>query len=666
MQVNDLYIDYLQRDPDSPAALAQLPSLLSIAKRYGDVVHYLSPQRFARLYQHTPSLRLVTQIADEGVAAARALGRIGDQVRFLLQRGVVDEIAHSNIRVSEVRARAAVNDVESAMAMANGATRPEERLRLLSAIARVQRGRGLPEDPDLTAQLRALFAQIDPKVYGPKLPEVATDLFATAPELAIEMVSSIGEEGGENAIDWALLRLSIEARASSDERLTEHARAISERIQSPAARKLSMEAAVILGRMSAESAIQEAEKLDATGDKLYVLQHWMQANRADAEALHVFEYGIRLALQATGYTATAQTFRELALCLPYIEGWHKLSYYIGILDAQQDVLRRTGPAEDYFRLQLLIARAEFKHDKVAAQKRYSDIYNEASVLADLSIRTAVMARLSASLTRVDPGRVLEAESLHTLADQELAQGVDLLLSLAADHFEATRGVLRALALARPGAALAVAAKLNTERRRDRAYQEFVETASVAPTSEWQVDYIAESLERIVDHAIFTETTTELVSGIRRRKLNLSDAKRLLPWIDHIKRIDGAEARARASAYFLSALAEAKAVAAPQSDEAIEEAVQELVALMESAWDALDADAEKLELGLDVVTLTARSTPSVAHSFVDRVNALKHNLVLPDAESGLTAFLQLQLASRALEGMVTRGFDRPELSDCFGA
>jgi hypothetical protein len=576
-------------------------------------------------------------------------------VRFTIQKCTIEELAQSEIAVSEVRARTAIGDYDNAFALAEAANRIEVRFRLLGAIARARKEAGLGNDPILDGRIRSLFDQLEPEALGSQLLDTASDLFYTAPDMAIELVSRGAQgNGGENAIDWALAGLAIQAQLMErDANAPKRAAAITERIQDPAARRLSTEASFILGRLTAGEAIAESKLLDTTGDRLYVLQHWMRSNRSRADASTVLEHGLTLLIQASGYTGDARVCRELSLCLPYIDDLQRVSYFIARIDAQRAVLEQHGPSEEFVRLQLLLARAEWRHDQAAATVRLEDVYNTVGSLKDPVVRTTALARLAGTLARIDPLHALDGNSdLHQLVDFELNEGVALLLKCSANQDEVLRGVVEALALRKPYLGLSIIERANTEWRRDYLYREFVESVTAMPLMEVDVHSLQAALDRIVDIRVHDATLHFFISGVARRRTGPDDALHVLPLVLRIANIHDAALRAATAGIAVRLLG-------PHKGAELMSARAGLLKLAKTSWTALDDDWRKLDLGFDLVADIATLEPSTAAELVTLLNGLKSTLALQDEEAVLAARLGIRLAIRAFGGLLSRSCDKNE-------
>jgi AAA ATPase domain len=650
--VDGLIIESLQRDPEGPDALSQLPSMFSSAERLQDLVAYLSADRVIALYQRTSSLSQVRQRLSLGADAARKLNRKGDIVRFALQEATVSAIAESSLPASEVRALTALDETDAALSIAEKAVRIADRFKLLVAIARTRRDAGVAEDPMLRERILGVYRELEPTMLGSKVADVAADLLHSFPDLAIELVSkSAGLAAGDsdNSLDWAFAKLSIQAQRDDRENGLKRARELRDRISNPHVKRLSTEAVMLMGRLSAAEAITEARRLDQTADQLYVLRHWMITNASREDAIVVLEEALQLALNATGYSVNAQVYRELATCLPYAKDQHAIQYYLGHFDAQRSALELLGPSEEYIRLQLILARARWSFDQHACRERYKDVYNAIDRITDPASRASCLARLVTSLKRIDPERLLDQDDqLHALAEQELRDRFAVLLMNAADHFEVAQPVLEALASTCFPLGLELAGRLNTSVRRDEAIELLIDSCSASASATTSIVELRGALARIGDPGIRERATVTWLSNIAAR-LRAGATMRVADHLQDVTSIVDGASRARLAADMMAS------AGASQTPADTAQALQEVA---RGAWGALDADWYKIDLAYDLVTITAKEFPHFAREMGERINEARGALALFDAETAVAAGLGLRLAARAYAGLLARDMASP--------
>ena len=643
--VNERIIEFHLRDPESPAALQDLPSYFTSANRLRDLVDYLSPERFARLYRTAASLSIVQQQVDRGIDAARELGRKDDLVRFTLQKAAINEIALSETTISEVRALTAVGDIDTAVALAEAESRIEAKFQLLAAIIRAHKDSGLTPNPNLLQRVERLVEEVDPEALGDQRISAALDLFHFLPEVAIRLVSEgqrVGGEG-EHGFDWGVLRLNLQAQLTeADPNARRQAEKQHANVADPGLRTLSTAATLLLAGMSADQVLTHAERLQGTSEHLFILRHWLLANRHATDAVKVLDESLRLAVQAKSYAVNASVYRQIAVVLPYLGTAQEAGYYINAIDAQRAVLERAGPEGEFFRLQLILARTQWKWDQEKGLNRLLELYTIAGEIDDPIVRLEATARLAGTLARMDPGRQSDGE-LHAIVDYELDQRFDEALAWTADHTDTARGVIQALVGPRPEKVLELIPRINTEWRRDRAYLEFVTEASTVATEEISPPAVHSALDAIVDPHVYDDALVTLAMNFAERPMSVQEKSNLKDLVLRARDLRSAEQRAKVCSSLASWLGGRGGAHAAAADALLDAAA--------NAWNALELDWKKLDVTAEIIASLARTESEVARAYTEEYNRIKDRLLLPDKETVVAARIGLLLALRAYSGLV---------------
>ncbi len=424
-RVTELLIAHLLQDPNSEQTRAVLPTYLNNAGRPAELLAYLTPSVMEARVKSSQSLHAVQNQTDMALNAARELGRNDEVMRLSLQKATIAEFDESAVGRFELRALAALGEFDLARGLAESALRQEDRLLLLAAFARSCREAKLPVSPDVVEQLIELHHVVDMNALGSRTTTLAIDLMHVRPDLAIDTVERAKRDAKEpdssSSADWDLARLALEARIANRETGTipDGAADIERKIKDPRAKRLAHEASIVLGDTSASNAIADAEALPTREDQVYVLRQWMLANRSRKDAPEVLEQALKIAIQATDYSMTAQHLREIATGLPYIDDQVVRTRLIAVVDSQAAVARELGPTEDYVRLQLIIARAETRGQLEASRKRVVELYFFINALEDFATQVVCSARLVAALRRIDPAQLYEGkEGIHSLSLSE--------------------------------------------------------------------------------------------------------------------------------------------------------------------------------------------------------------------------------------------------------
>lgn len=657
-KANDLLINHLLRDPESYTALRYLPGYYESAGRLEDILNYLSSDHFPRMLKCSQSLGPVKKQAQLGLDTARELRRDGDLVRFAIAKSVMTEVGSTSIWQSEIEARVALSDYDSAVALAQSSILKEERLQLLATIARAKCQQGLSPSLELQDQIRQLYSQIDcTSLDDQRVVEIAEDLIYSEPELAIEMVEEATDAMvDENALDWAFAKLAIRASSSNhgEYQSINAAHNIRSRIQDPDLRSLSGAVSLLVGDYRAAEVVDWVSKnLESVDKRLYILRQWAVDNREREDAPEVVRSALDLTIQSTPYAPNAGVFRQIATPLPFISDSAVARDLVDRFDAQKGTVERYGPTEDYVRLQLSLARAESKYDFDAACNRFLDVYQYASELDDLAVKTGCMARMVTTLAEMDPGSRLETEaSLHSRVQRELISDTETLLDATAEQYYAARNVIRALAKQRPETALDLAKRLNTEARRDLAFLELVRSASQACPDELDLIIIRNVIDCVSDPELRDEAVIEVLkrlASISERDERLAQAA--LPLSAYVQKIRDAGERCRACclahSFFLA-----------QDPDEYFGLLSHFQRLLESAWEAIDVGWHKVDVGFRVARALAEDSLETARAYSKATEQCRERSLLDNKSAALTYSGCIRLAIRAYGGLLPTELDSP--------
>jgi hypothetical protein len=656
-KVTSLLIDDLNHDPDSNDARNFLPVYLEQAGRLDDLLDYLSPDHFPKMLQISQSLSLAKRQADLGVNTARNLCRDGDLLRFSLHKSVMIGLDGAELWHSEIEARMALNDYDSAFTLAQSTVLKEERLHLLTIIAKAKREKGLSPDPELIEQIRQLYDQIDPTTLGEQAIEIASNLLYSNLNLAIEMVEkATNTDMDENALDWAFAKLSIAALSSNSQQYqaADTLENIRSRIQNPKVRRFSDTASLFIKECSAAEAIAQVKKLENTDDRLFLLRRWALDNREREDAAEVVEFALDLAIKSAPYSPNAGILREIATPIPFVSDKSRAAQLVRRFDGQKGTVERYGPTEDYVRLQLLLAQTEIKHDFEAARNRLVDVFFYITELDELAVKTGCMARFVTMLAEIDPQMRLESAdnmSMHTSAQECLKSYSKELLDVTADHYYTTRSIIKALAKTEPDAALELIQALNTQARRDLATLDLVESAIQVPTDRLDLSFVENALNKFWDLNLRDEALLSIFDRLSSEK-NESLAKASLPLIDHIKDIRDAAKRCDACCLAYSFLVE-------QDTKEYSGLLSHILKMLNRAWGAIDVEWRKVDIGFKITQSLAENTLETAREYLERTEKLRDKNILSARSTAFTYLGCLQLAIRAYSGLLPNSLNMEE-------
>jgi NACHT domain len=455
-QIDNLLIANLISKPNDINTLVELPLLYDETERYEDLLSFLTYDHFSSLIDKSQTLSLIKRQIGIGVEIAQKLGRSKDLLRLSLQSSSLEQLADADTWRSEIEARISIGDLTGALAIAQSITLKEERFHSLAFIARKIREFKDSDQYNIEAELKVLFRDLDAKSLGNKATDIASDLIFSFPELAINLLEKAADiDSNDNSLDHSLARLTLLATLKSSSEISSGGKSdfdftekIKTKVKDPKLQQFISNMSLLFKESSAKSAIEEAEKTEAVGDKIFLLRQWTKNNRTRSDAVEVINFALNLAISSTQYTFNATVLKELALPLPHVEDETLLKTLVNKFDSQIPTVERVGPTEDFIRLKLLLARTEAKYNFEDAKNRVIDIYLTLLDIEDLDLKSVCFAWLLGSLQEIDPSKKLdtkESDELHSNSEKELIDSFRKLLIGTADHFKITKPIINALA-----------------------------------------------------------------------------------------------------------------------------------------------------------------------------------------------------------------------------
>lgn len=658
-RIKDKIIERLMSQQTSGAAHLLLPSYLEEAGRLPDLLDYLSPERFSQILESQASLVPVQQVANKGLKASQALGHVNHLVRFGINNSVIAGLSAANVWRSEIEALMALDDTESALALAQSATLYEDRLHLLTLIAVQKREVGLTPDEGLIDQIRQLYQLIHHPVNEDRAFEIASALIQVEPELAIDLIErSANAHGMDHGLDWAFAALSIAAHSAEQATKGDVADKLAGRINDPKLRQLSTGAALLVNNSTASEVIAEIEKLDGTSTRLYILRQWILENRQQADAHFVVDYALRLAIRSTTYSLNAKVMRDLASALPHLSDVAVAKTLVGIVDGQIHELERLGPTEDYVELQLLLAETESSYNIAAAQDRVDDVYLFIELLNDISVKAATMVQLSAALERIDPNKHFERtqDKLHTWAREQAAAYVSELLAGTAHQTEALTSIVRTLAPLDITRTADIINEMNTVWRRDHCLHLAAISSVEGHLDGFDGAVVVSVLQRIEDKAMADDALVRVLRQLANKPDHIkATINNFTPLAHQVFSIKDAAKRCVAAASVLR-IAYAGGRALP------ERLVERLLLTMDTSWEAIDVRWTKVDVGFIVTKDLARiSMLDAAHRWLKDTELERRTTVLDVEDSAKAYLFSVDLAIRAFSGMLQRGVDEDDIA-----
>ncbi len=651
----DLLIKDLLDYPDEHQSVTYLPDYLLQEARYDQLLAHVE-KALPDAAQRFESWTVIRNLVMKGLQAAEARREYVPLLEYSLAYSALVDIAQVHPLRSEIEARLALGDIENARRMAQTAPLKVDRLHLLAIVAKGIREAGMVPEPEILDEIRLLYEDLEPEALGSRVADIAGDLLHSVPELAFDLLErGVARSGDDNALDWALVGLTLQSLLSQQRRKASSAvyEVIRDRIRDPGVQRFASAAAVIVGEYSGSEVIRECEGIEEIGARLFLLQKWCLVNRKHADAADVMEYGLDMVIKNSGYAPNLKVLRELAEPLPFIEDEERLARLILRFDGQIRALSDHAPTEEYVKLQLLLGRGEARMKREERRDRLVNLYYFVSEVSDVQICAECLALILAAMPQIDSdGSIDGTEQLSQVLEVDLRSRVRELLLGTAEHDLVMKGVIDALACRRSELALEFAASLNTVRRRDAAFRTMID--ALLPGADCREDWqmVIDALGRIWSVTTRDRCVMEIASEVHRRARNRAnpvDCDTAMELAQHICEIRDAETRCDALACLVAAL----------TSEGDASFVDRLVGELRNSLEAIDGGAQKIATAFRIASRLAASQRKYATEFLCYGDRARSITTLDSEAVEKIYLLALSLVVRSFAALVRAQVDQKE-------
>ena len=275
--------------------------------------------------------------------------------------------------------------------------------------------------------------------------DIVCDYMHLNPGGAVTLLEKISGQklNNQGNLDWAFAKLSVEM-AKNTQIDDEQLELIKSRIINPGARRFSSEASLVLRNYTGKQVLDEIEKLNSVGDKLYLICQWCSIDRAQPNAEQVLRPALQLAISSLDYTPNASIYRDLAKQFKWLPD-SVVQEFITAIDAQKQAINLAGPTEAITELELIIASSEYKWDNNKAFNRILNIYVYIDTVTDLSLRTSCLAHLLIDSRKIFISNTPEEQDTLSMLEDDFRESLLHLLSCTADHLTEIQTTLNKIA-----------------------------------------------------------------------------------------------------------------------------------------------------------------------------------------------------------------------------
>lgn len=602
-------IGFFEEDIYSDSALAYLPLLYRKAERHDTLKHLVNVEYMTRTLKQRQDVDLLRRNARLVADAAFQTSDGQGLLEYSLVGSLLKTLSTRSAAEAEIEALLALGEHQQSLEMAYEATLPEDRLQLLARIGShlEQRGQKIPEQ--VLSDLEHMVAEIRPTdVLRERLIGIAANLFYIYPSGALDLVEKVAGVTEGKQMDMILAALSFQLKDEVD------SAGVITHVRDQRLREFLSVSSPVVADLSPQAVLLEAEKISDTSGKLFLLRSWCNENRENPAAIDVIREALEIMTGSTNYSPSMRHLRQFAEPLIACRGNE-----VRLVIERLDLLKETAierPAEEYIRLELLLASVEALGDDDEATSRLYKAYFELDDITDLDTLCNCLARVLLNLPAIAPSDDLLRQEVET----RLVEEYHSLLGGAAQHWAVVRRLIAAITNYRPELAVDFASRLNTTERRDQALSEVLRVYIDREPYDIDLSFIESVLPRISETEQRDWTLLRIFERFSQRDM-FANVPQSIRFHEKIAAMHSPKDKCYAYAYASQMLASADKDKMNES----------IFSKMMEEWNHIDPSWEQARIGFDVVAILAKLTPSLARTTLERTRQLCADTPLADSQ-----------------------------------
>ena len=613
--LNRIIQHYSTKNNNSVEALINVPNYLENIEKWGSVVEYLSGDYLSRIVNASESLVMISQKVTQGYQAAKKLNN--DQiVKFALQCSLVENVEGLHTWKSEIEARISIGEYEKAITLAEGALLKEDRLKLILKIAKAKNKKGLPLDEGLVDLIKKLYTEIDFAGLGEKAFDLASDLFYSVPQLAIELLQNSGVSSKLDSLNEHILtKISISA---FENRTGVDPDKISFLTKNQTEQSLTSSISFLIRKYDADQVLFEAEKLNDIKSKIYFCKVWIDFNNKHTSVAAVIEYALLKCQELSSFELLSPDILiGLSKPLVRVENVEVRRLLLQKLRSFEHDAKKFFPPSDYFEMELNLIMAEVSIDYNSAIGRFTKIKEDVLKITDLVTKADSLALIYTCLLNMQSSIKKQQEYLFEQILSSLKNAVKAITTITAEHYENLKKVVRTLASTAPELAFEIANKAYTLYRKEN----LVITGLDRYLSDTDVKIDMNLIGKFYDTLTikYNKNFSLLLiftSLAEKKDANKIRVTHLLKYIEDIKLMDSLTLKCKVLVSFLEILKPFDEFAGQY---------EMLKILLLKSWEQINSEINKIEVGFLIADDLSEYDPLLGKQFLRLSDESKNRL-----------------------------------------
>lgn len=624
------------------------------SEKYAELISILDNSDYIDSVLSSNSMSSLRLLVGSGLRTSNKIDSLTNIYKYSLENSLIKAQSNSN-NGNEIEALMLLQQENKALSIARNSRVIEEKIHLLSMIARIQKkNRGIV-DPQLIDEIKKIYENLNLDYIGEKGVAIASELIAVDVDLAIGLLERTFElESDNNALDKMMVALSIDSLSEgASEPGYELFENIKDRVKDPELKNIFSTMFNFSKSISPKNLIQELEKIDSLNAKITFLSNWCDDNDTGEKRLEILEYGFNQLSTSNDYKSNAGIYFKLSnqLLFDDIGEYEKI---IELFDSRRELLEENGPTVFYVRLTLNIINCLDKNNKEAAVNRIDDLYTYVDKIEDISIKLECKSYILRELKKYKNSAFYEEqlriiEILQTELEAELTE----ITSNFAYQEDLLGKTIQVLANTDFDFCLSTVNNVNTVVNREKLYSNLIDglvDQGILNTTDNVIDgnilgkvvdianIIKYDLD-IYDHSIFYMIDSlNLVATEKGTGLTCSQST-FYKILNSINNIRDTRRKTLSLAMLLNIFSDTDFV----NQQNIEDS-------MKNSWNSIDILPRKISIGYELVTTLTKKRFDIATSFINEIQDEKVKNSQFNTEEFWTFIMSLRLLIHAFRGV----------------
>lgn len=647
--IRTMIIDYYVSNNDYTNPV--VPSLMLSSGRLEDVLNYMSYDNMELILSDSCSYSTLISNIGYALRASESCSKAADSIKYSIAKNVVKDVGEVSVLLSEIDALFSLGKIDEAISFAQKAYTNEDRILLLSRVAKKLNNSGTTINPGIIDQIQELHIRIDYTQLKDRAVEIASEIIHFKPDLAIEIIEKTSGHNTvlENELDFAFARLSLERMSAKDSPENDDIlNDIHSRISIKGLHNISKGLHFLLKGLDVSDLLSEINKLETISEKVLIIRKWLDINRKKTAALEVIDYAIQLISTSTEYKPSSDFYCDIVKPLPYLSSHIDAERLIKWFDNQQESIIKSSSIEDYVNIQIVICVTQSHHQMALLAERLINLYGYIYDIEDIVIKTECLSSLISKYDDInlDP-QIEEKEKIYETITTDLSENVKKIALLTADHIKSFRQIIVNLSKRNFDLVEQVITCVNTLDRRNRCYYYSLDSyAEFTDKAQLSVKIIMNIINAIKDSALKGVAIYHVCEIFHK------ESKDVLPqpvWraiFSSVKSIDDATLKTSILSNLIV-----------MNDRYVEDTI--LWDNLLETWQAIDLHTDKIEIGYSVVSKLASKCQDRCLAFYKQIKVVESSIIFNTTSTFVNYILYLQNTIRAFAGLINKSIYNPD-------